>query len=229
MRNQRMRRNTARRTKKAPKGNDGLGFWQVSPFKPFLTTTFKYASLSNMLEAAVGSGVQYLWNLNSLYDPDGTSVGHQPLYFDQLLTAGGPYSRYVVYKTKVKITVTNISANPVMFAIYLQAGTIDFPSRETLAEKPMCKKVFLPQSGGGPVTRSITLNVPIHKVFGIPRVRVMNDDVYVGMYNSNPSQVAYGVAMMYSQPGAGVVAQVSVATELEFFARVFGRTAVSGS
>jgi hypothetical protein len=93
----------------------------------------------------------------------------------------------------------------------------------------MCKKVFLPQSGGGPVTRTISLNIPIHKVFGIPRTRVMNDDAYVGTFNSNPSQLAFGVAMMYSQPGAGVVAQVSVATELEFFARVFGRTAVSGS
>lgn len=194
-----------------------------------MTTTFKYASLSNMLETAVGSGVQYLWNLNSLHDPDGTSVGHQPLYYDQLLTSSGPYSRYVVYKTKVKITVTNISANPVIFAFYLQSGPVDYPSRETLAEKPMCKKVFLPQSGGGPVVRSITLNVPIHKVFGVLRARIMNDDAYVGTYNTNPSQLAFGVAMMYSQPGAGVVAQVSVATELEFFARVFGRTAVSGS
>lgn len=191
--------------------------------------SFRYGSVMNMLEAAVGAGVQQVWNLNSLYDPDATGVGHQPLYFDQMVTATGPYQRFRVLSVNVKFTVTNISADPVLFAFYFQPGALDFPSRELLIEKPECKPIYLPQSGGGPVTRTYSRTIPIEKCFGITRARLLADDVYSGLYNANPSQIALGVVMMYALPGSGVVAQVSVATELTFLAEVFGRSAIASS
>ncbi len=208
---------------------DSAKFWAAAPFPPSSTGAFKYSQLFNMLEAAVGAGVQQVFNLNSMFDPDATGVGHQPLYYDQLLTATGPYQRFRVTRARVRLTVTNISANPVMFAFYLQSGPLDFPGRELLCEKPLCKKVFLSQSGGSPTVKTIVFDVPIEKVFGITKARLLADDVYAGIYNGNPSQLALGICMTYAQPGAGVVAQTSVAMEIEYFADLFGRPAVPGS
>lgn len=206
-----------------------VSFWEAAAFPVMMEAAFKYTQLFNQLEAAVGAGTQQVFNLNSMFDPDATGVGHQPLYYDQLLTVNGPYQRFRVTRAKLRITVTNISANPVVFGTYLQSGPVDYPSRELLCEKPMSKRVFLPQSGGGPVTRTLTYDVPIEKVFGISRERLLADDVYTGIYNANPSQLALCIIMTYAQPGAGVVAQTSVAYECEFIAQLFGRPACPGS
>jgi hypothetical protein len=42
-----------------------------------------------LTEAAAGAGVQYVFGLNNLYDPDVTGAGHQPMYYDQLFTQQG--------------------------------------------------------------------------------------------------------------------------------------------
>ncbi len=200
-----------------------------APFPPGMVRVFEYGQCTNMLEAAVGAGVQQVWNANSLFDPDGTGVGHQPLYYDQLLSATGPYTRYVVFRVTIEVTVTNISANPVVFALYGQPGTMDYPSRDLLMEKPMSKRVFLSQSGGGQTTRKVQMTIPVEKLFGVTRARLHTDDVFTGIYNANPSQLGFIVAMMYNMPGGGVVAQVSLATRIRFHARLYGRSAIAGS
>lgn len=68
---------------------------------PQLTQTLKYVeSVSITLTAGIGS---YRFLANSLYDPNSSGAGHQPMYFDQF---GAMYDHYVVLKSKIKGTHT---------------------------------------------------------------------------------------------------------------------------
>ena len=52
-------------------------------FPDTLQTTLRYQETLS-LSSTSGSLFGYIYNLNGLYDPNHTGVGHQPLYFDQL-------------------------------------------------------------------------------------------------------------------------------------------------
>lgn len=66
---------------------------------PKLLTKLKYHS---RFSVAYVSGVpqDYQFRLNSIFDPDQTSTGHQPYGFDQLSSI---YARYRVHKTKFSV------------------------------------------------------------------------------------------------------------------------------
>lgn len=182
-----------------------------------------------LVEAAAGTGTQWSWNLNSLYDPDLTFAGGQPLYFDQLLSATGPYQRYLVRKVQLKLTCTNMTTNSVLCAFYAQPGPVDLPSKDGVLEKPRVRSFVLSPNTGGLSTKTLRFNLKISQILGIPSKRVEMDDVYSGLYNANPSQIAYGVFMAYSMPPSSTVATVSVVAELTFKAQLYGLVAIGRS
>jgi len=53
----------------------------------------------NLTAGGFGS---FLFSVNGLYDPNLTGVGHQPLYFDQLMAL---YSHYAVSKSRIRVNV----------------------------------------------------------------------------------------------------------------------------
>lgn len=82
-----------------------------------------------------GTGVSRSWNLNSIYDPDRTGVGHQPLGHDEWSTM---YTRYRVYGISYEIALTNTgstgmvigSLNTTPYApgsTFLDVGTFELP------------------------------------------------------------------------------------------------------
>lgn len=51
-----------------------------------------------------------IYSLNSLYDPDIGGVGHQPNGYDALLGVSGPYTKYDVFKTVVRLRFSKETA-----------------------------------------------------------------------------------------------------------------------
>lgn len=80
----------------------------VSPVATRLRTKLNYAT---QITPAAIPVYEYLFNLNSLFDPDRTATGHQPLGFDQLKTL---YNRYRVYKVDYDIQWVTTTSDPVM-------------------------------------------------------------------------------------------------------------------
>lgn len=56
-----------------------------------------------------GAAGTWLFNINSLFDPDSTHTGHQPMYFDQIKLL---YSKYKVISAKIKIQANTSGATP---------------------------------------------------------------------------------------------------------------------
>lgn len=210
------------------RGNSSTGY-STSPFPRRRPITLRYAETQLMIEAAVGSGVQQVWNLNGLYDTNVTGIGHQPLYYDQLFGSNGPYQRYTVDHAKIQVTVSNNATVPILAAVYLQVGPVDYPPRDLLLEKPGVKVVQLSAVSAGGSTKTITWSVELCKLFGVSHSKLIADDVYSGFWNSNPSQICFAVTMIYSLPGVATVATAFTDTRIVFSGYAYGLSAVGGS
>lgn len=84
--------------------NKGFGF----PDK--LITKLHYSDVGT-ITCTSGVQSQYVYRLNSIFDPDLTGTGHQPMFRDQFNTV---YNQYAVISSKIKYTVINTTATMAM-------------------------------------------------------------------------------------------------------------------
>lgn len=81
---------------------------QIKPYPNFKVLRHKYVTQCN-LPATNGSTTfnsVYVFRANSLYDPDYTGVGHQPMFFDETKSH---YTKYTVVASKIKITIPSVN------------------------------------------------------------------------------------------------------------------------
>lgn len=64
---------------------------------------------------AAGLPTGYVFRTNSMYDPDYTGVGHQPMFRDEM---AAQYNFYTVLSSKIQITMINESTVPVSVALF---------------------------------------------------------------------------------------------------------------
>lgn len=110
-------------------------------FPDRLKTKLQYCDVLD-LTAVAGTPALYQYRLSSLFDPDLTSIGHQPMWFDQLAAV---YTRYRVLGAKITVTfipphVNDTEANdkgPYLVGITTsESSTFASTSYEALLENP---------------------------------------------------------------------------------------------
>lgn len=161
----------------------------ITPFPPRRTARMRYMHSVAIGGAAAGVGDFQVYSPSSLYDPDLTGVGHQPMYFDQLLTATGPYTRYLVTSVHIRIRCTNFSvaSTPVVFIVYVSPNSTTPASIIQALEKPWSQVRELSIPSGGPCNASVVMHCPSHLALGISRQHLLTDEYYAGLYNANPA------------------------------------------
>lgn len=131
-----------------------------------------------------GVGVTRSWNLNSIYDPDRTGIGHQPLGHDEW---NNFYSRYRVYGVSYELTMTNLSADNVI------AGTINtssyVPSSSFVdvgtLEQPRSRKLRIGnREGNSTTTMRGYLKLP--PIIGQTNEQYRTSDENVALFSSSP-------------------------------------------
>lgn len=133
-------------------------------FPKRLTFTHKYDEHFDLTSTG-GIINNFVYSCNSLYDPNVTSTGHQPIYFDQLTAL---YDHYTVIGAKATFTVTPLTANATGFWIgaYVDddANTAVVTGISTLAEQTTAKVVQVAPNANN--TYRLTLKWSAKKVFG---------------------------------------------------------------
>ncbi len=224
---------TVKNTKKG-KGNGPRGrrypgeklLKAVSPFPPHQIRRFKYSERYALNEAAAAAGAYQVMAISSLYDPDSSGVGHQPLYFDQLFSSTGPYTQYRVLSCDVRVTFTSAVAAPATVGLYFQPSVTGPTSLAQAMEKPMSKWNWVSGSTGGPSVTVLTARADVASVLGVTKQHLRNDDYYAGAYNSGPTKPAYAILWMY---GTTVTASIYCTVELDFVADCFTLAAIGSS
>ena len=195
----------------------------ISPFPPAMKKTLRYVDKVQILTntaAAVGR----FWKINSLYDFDGSTTGHQPRYFDQFCTASGPYLKYRVLG--VRITVECCSdpshnAVPVIFAAgFNTTQTLPtFPSGSVVAnpyttgELPGWTSLIQDAYSG---TRKMNFQRTVANVLGLKDSQIMSEDNYAAAYNADPTDIAYFQVIAMNAGDNGSVSDAEIGISCEF-------------
>lgn len=173
----------------------------------------------------LGNGVNtigsHTFRANSVYDPDYTATGHQPLYFDQLATI---YSNYKVIKTAVGcqfMSTQGVTAGNIICGVDISANDTVETNPDTIRERPGSKfKTLTPQR---PAT--------IKTGWNLRRSAVTSDDNWTSLASTNPVNVDYIKVYATSADGTTALPSdvCSVQVDLTYTVVWYNAIAVSGS
>ena len=102
-----------------------------------------YSDRFSITGTTVGSQ-QHVFRGNSLFDPDLTSTGHQPLYFDQWATI---YNDYLVSASKIELRVENKDSDPALVKIVPSNNTSPLTNTQLLEVRPAVTKEMSGSAG----------------------------------------------------------------------------------
>lgn len=180
--------------------NFGLGF----PKKMIMTHKyFDYFNVSN----TGGAVTHYMFSCNGLFDPDYTSTGHQPMYFDQ---AAALWDHYTCIGSKIKFVVsqaanTNASATA---CLWLNDDTSVTPTLYGLAEQTSASRRILPAYNVDPYT--LTKKWSPKKIFG---GSILANDNLQGTASANPTEQTYYCLSIFPQGASTQTYNVQVYIE----------------
>lgn len=151
----------------------------------------KYTSLyvSTNAVAATTSAVQ-TFRLNSLFDPDYTNAGHQPMFYDQLCPA--IYQAYRVINAQVDLRFVNTTTAPTSVVVYVSTQpTPSYVNPQTALELPNTHSLMLAGVNAGGALRSWSKKIVIAPYFGVGLKAVKTEDDFSSGYAGNPVNCLY--------------------------------------
>lgn len=159
----------------------------------------------------------YVFRLNSLYDPNLTGVGKQPRYYDQLVTSQ-LYRNYVVYKADVTVTMRHQGTNnDVMVGVAVRSTTTSpFTTQDLMyynAELPYTATRQLNALGDDHARTTFKFSIHMARYFGVKKEKIYSDDIFHGAYNTNPAAAPYLFCAVHNDP-ADTAASASVECEV---------------
>lgn len=189
----------------------------VNGFPEVLRTTLRYQD-NYTLTSSSGSAAQNVFRLNSLFDPDFTGTGHQPLYYDQLSVI---YAYYRVRYAKLHVMFlpltddTEITTTGPYQVGVAANGTSSFSSTvTTLAEQNNSKSALLGRDKSAvPVSMSTTF-IPMRDL-GVS----LMDDTIGSTIGGNPGKPYFGCiyAADLNLTNGSVKAVVTITFDVEFY------------
>lgn len=154
-----------------------------------LRTTFIYAENGISLNPGLaGVASTYVFNLNSLFDPNTTGAGHQPAGYDQMMAI---YEEYIVYGVHYKIQLANSEA-----ALEAVHG-VTITDQITAVSDPRVymengQTQFQCVAGRGSDNLSqFSGYVDLAKIHGMSQTNYMEEYDYKGRQTTNPNASAY--------------------------------------
>jgi hypothetical protein len=123
----------------------------------------------------------YQWNLNSIFDPNLTGTGHQPLGYDQWSAF---YGRYRVLSVRVQFTAVNFSTVDTLRVLMAATNSITALDTINAPEQPNAIATVLSIKGGNDV-------VTLDRTYDLPVVNGRTLSEYRG---SDTTQSAFGTS-----------------------------------
>jgi hypothetical protein len=185
-----------------------------------MVTQLKYHS--NLQLAPGATFYPYNLNANSLYDPDRTGTGHQPMYYDQLCPA--IYNRYRVTAISYKFVVSGANT-PIKFQVHFQNNS-QSNDYEEIGEMIGTKQIIVnSMANGGPCIGNLQGYTTLANILG----QGTQDDRDQAVYNASPTNVVLLGFLVNSLDGATNISALNVDVTLNFFCELFDRVVTAGS
>lgn len=181
-------------------------------FEPHKYVTLRYSDNYTTGTLAATTGIQQLWNLNSLFDPDRTGTGHQPMGFDTLATI---YNRYRVLKVKYKMcfppttnvySVVVVPTNNILNSAITTSATFS-----AAAESPRANLWTVGSSGTSKVFSGL---ISLNDLAGVTVAEYITDDRFESTIGSSPSEVITATLGFYNPNAVSILVYYTV--QLDF-------------
>lgn len=157
----------------------------LAPIADRYVTKLRYVEGNSLTYTASTEYNSYQYRLNSIYDPNYTGVGHQPLGHDELATL---YNRYRVVGCSYKVVMTNRSTTyEGEVSVQLRPNMILSTLFSTVQEGPYSQTRTLCNANAGGSVCTIRGYIPISKIRGVVKNVVKSDDTYQAQFGANPS------------------------------------------
>lgn len=155
-----------------------------------LVTKHVYGEYKALSLTTQGVIQNYLYRLNSVFDPDYTGVGTQPYGRDQLAAL---YGRYRVVAASVFVTFRNRGDpdNGVMVAIRPASNNTTPSTEKQLIEDRLSQYRIISGLSGSRTMTTLRGYYPMSRIFGKPSAVLRSDDLFSAAIGTNPSHVAY--------------------------------------
>jgi len=181
------------------------------PFQPVYKTSLEYSNALVTYTPGASTGLLSV-ACNSMYDFDKTGSNifgnKQPLYYDVLLTASGPYKGYKVVSWETVYTIINTQTVPItVWALPPTTATSEIDSAAEADNFPGVKRVYLTAASGSNNKGEIVVKGNIKDVWPTSS----SDSNFVGSYNSDPAGIAYaGLFIQTADQSTFVTAAVAI-------------------
>lgn len=175
------------RKKRAFTKKKGTGLNKSFPLTKKFTFKTRYVDVQRALDAGIGGiAVTDVYHLTSLYDPDFTSGGHQPIGFDQIMPM---YDHYTVIGARARVSFTNTDpTHSQLVALQLKDQTTVSSNIPEIIENGMTRYQILSPAGGSRDTVTMSYNFSAKKFYG---KSPMDGDKYQGTETSSPAEGAF--------------------------------------
>lgn len=193
-----------------------------------LKTHLRYVDVYTLTSTSNSVARQWM-RLNSIFDPDYTGTGHQPLYLDQLSVI---YKRYVVLGSKMKVTFSTLPnltsttqpSGPVVVGVVADDDAATQSAASTIMESNSCKSTMLCNQNGGNNLKILYVTYSPERDLGLGA----DDDTVGSLVSGNPSKSWYAAAWI-AESGLSTATSVNVKIEIDYFVRFSQQTDVPQS
>lgn len=160
---------------------------------------------------------QYTFRGNSVFDPDESGIGHQPMYFDQYAAV---YSKYKVTASSCKVTVANYNATAAVVAVLVPSSEIVTITSYAIAmEQPYAKRTeLIPISTRQGVKSTVKSTMTTQRMLGLTKAQLADDD-YSASTGSSPISLWYWNIAFLDDNAVGVHILVDLEYSVVFYDR----------
>ena len=153
-------------------------------FPRTMKVTLKYSETRAFTTTGSVNNNDYVYNLNSIYDPNRTGTGHQPQGHD-IWT--GMYNRYRVDGCKVTINFVGSTAGyGTTLCLVPSNDATSIADLSTAIESPRALHKLYSQ--GGPALK-MTKNYDLPEITGVTRRMYDDDDRYSAVSSNSPTEI----------------------------------------
>lgn len=142
----------------------------------------KYAEDFTLNGGAAGVTDNYQFRLNSIFDPNFTGVGHQPVNHDQLSAI---FERYKVYRIDYKVVIIGNSTVNTIGGVFVSDQFASSTDPRVYVENGMCDWTLF-ESVDTNACRTITGSISVPDVMGVSYKEYMSEEDYGAAFGANP-------------------------------------------
>jgi len=182
--------------------------YPVTGFPEMLQTRLRYNFFRAYYTATNGGQDVYQYKINSMYDPDMTGSGHQPMYRDQLYAI---YKYAVVLGCRYTIEMSTTSITGIICNAQATTYSSTDTDTSTAIERGQTARAWFQLSA----PKVLTGYIRMRTLFGLPNDdAVLTDDLFRHDSAADPSQLGY--LSIYTQDTELAQSRVSMNVTLDF-------------